>query len=377
MKTLKIALLLFIAATGVQQQAMAQVNRPSIKANSPKVSVKIDGKLWEARWNIEPQIQPDVFKTSAKEVVFYTDIDSISLRVDPNNPVDFNIVLNGRNAWTQVLYEPSRLAQLKHAAAYDAEDKQPIPAFTYQDKSSPELVALRETYKLDSIAGSGSEVSQFIHLMNWVHHQIRHDGHSENPTIKNTNALFQICLDENRGVNCRMLAMILNECYLAMGFKSRYITCMPKELKFDDCHVINMVYSETLKKWLWMDPTNNAYVMDETGMLLSVAEVRERLINDKTLILNPDANWNRKYSLTKADYLDQYMAKNLYRIEAPVYSQYNAETWATQQEVQYVQLVPMDAINQSPKKKVQTNPNTKVSFTNFLTNNPAIFWAQP
>lgn len=58
------------------------------------------------------------------------------------------------------------------------------------------------------------------------------------------------------------MAQMLNECYLAMGFKSRFITCMPKVM-INDCHVINAVYSNTLNKWLWMDPTFNAYVTDE------------------------------------------------------------------------------------------------------------------
>lgn len=65
---------------------------------------------------------------------------------------------------------------------------------------------------------------------------------------------------------------------------------MPK-YSIDDCHVINMVYLEAKKKWIWIDPTNNAYVMNEKGELLSIQEVRERLVADKPLLLNPDANW--------------------------------------------------------------------------------------
>ena len=53
--------------------------------------------------------------------------------------------------------------------------------------------------------------------------------------------------------------MLLNECYLAMGFKSRYVTCFPK-VYINDCHVINSVYSNTLHKWIWMDPTFAAFM---------------------------------------------------------------------------------------------------------------------
>ena len=152
---------------------------------------------------------------------------------------------------------------------------------------------------------------------------------------------------------------------------------MPRELKFDDCHVINMVYSTELKKWLWMDPTFNAYVMNEKGDLLGIEEVRERLIKEQPLILNPDANWNRKSSQTKEGYLKTYMAKNLYRLECPVASTYNTETTAEGKAMTYIQLVPLNALNQSPQKSEQRNEETKMTWTNYLTNNPKLFWASP
>ena len=43
--------------------------------------------------------------------------------------------------------------------------------------------------------------------------------------------------------------------------------------------------------------------MHENRELLSVHEVRERVINGKTLILNLDANWNHKESKTKENYI--------------------------------------------------------------------------
>jgi len=159
---------------------------------------------------------------------------------------------------------------------------------------NPNLVKIRTDFKLDSIAGNGNEVSKILNVLHWVHATIRHDGSSNNPTLKNAIDLIKVCKTEKRGVNCRMMATILNECYLAMGIKSRYITCMPKETEFDDCHVINMVYSNDLKKWIWIDPTFDAYVMNEKGELLGLGEVRERLINGKPLLLNPEANWNKK-----------------------------------------------------------------------------------
>ena len=119
-------------------------------------------------------------------------------------------------------------------SAKDAE----LPAFTYLEVNDPRLVHLRETLNLDSIAGHGDEISRIKNLCLWVHNTVRHDGSSDNPEQKNALALIRICKEQNRGVNCRMLATILNECYLAMGFKSRFVTCLPKSEDDPDCHCL-------------------------------------------------------------------------------------------------------------------------------------------
>ena len=269
--------------------------------------------------------------------------------------------------------QTSVLKKLKIAHEYNYEDERYTPKFAYQSKTEENLVKLREKFNLDSIAGQGSEVSKMINLMRWVHDIVRHDGSSDNPDSRNAMDLINICKVENRGVNCRMMASILNECYLSMGFKSRFVTCMPKETKFSDCHVINMVYSNDLRKWIWMDPTFCAYVMDEMGELLGLSEVRERLINGNTLILNPDANWNRQASQTKKDYLETYMAKNLYRMQCLAVSEYDSETRKKGKVRVYVELLPLDGIEQEPQK-VEDADN---GYTSYKTNNPNVFWAKP
>ena len=163
---------------------------------------------------------------------------------------------------------------LQQAEGYNRTETKPIcynesvtdtlPRFTYMNPNDSNLVQLRKHFNLDSIAGSGDEISKIKNLLYWVHNIVPHDGNSRNPEERNTIAMVELCKKENRGVNCRMMAQMLNECYLAMGFKSRFITCMPKVM-INDCHVINAVYSNTLDKWLWMDPTFNAYVTDEKG----------------------------------------------------------------------------------------------------------------
>lgn len=376
MKQLHFFTVLFTILVGFS--AIAQKKLPIIKANSTSVDIEEDTNLRKNAWRIVPEEKLDVYTTSAKKVTFYTDIDSISFSIEPNKQYDFIILLNGKDsARTQIKYKPSRLDILKGAEKYNYSDNRFIPKFNYQSKQDPKLIKIRKDLKLDSIAGKGNELSQIFNLLHWVHNLVKHDGSSTNPTLKNAIDLIKICKVERRGVNCRMLATILNECYLSMGINSRYVTCMPKETEFDDCHVITMVYSKDLKKWIWIDPTFDAYVMDEKGNLLGLFEVRERLIKGQLLVLNADANWNREILQSKEDYLENYMAKNLYRFQTPLISEYDTETWKSGKVVTYVELLPLDGIEQTPQKLEQLNNSTGVKFVYYKTNNPNLFWTIP
>ena len=229
--------------------------------------------------------------------------------------------------------------KLKDASSYWNGTTPEAIRFRYMEPNDSNLVFLRQHYKLDSIAGAGDELSKIKNLLHWVHEVVRHDGGSYNPEIKNTHAMIELCKKENRGVNCRMMAQMLTEVYLSMGFKARFVTCLPRDF-INDCHVITTVYSCTLNKWVWVDPTFDAYVTDENGTMLSISEVRSRLRKDLELRLNDYANWNHQIKQTKEDYLDRYMAKNLYYIECMEESRYNAETKEDGRTYRYYVLMP-------------------------------------
>ncbi|MFN8303012.1 MAG: transglutaminase domain-containing protein [Saprospiraceae bacterium] len=268
---------------------------------------------------------------------------------------------------------------LRHAAAYNPADARARPAFRYDSADKPELKALREKYRLDSVAGSGNDVSQVLNVLHWVHDLIPHDGEHGNPQQHNAQAMIEACRGGKRGLNCRGLATVLNECYLSLGFASRLVTCLPKDsLGIDpDCHVINIVFVPSLGKWIWVDPTYDAWLMNEKGELLDIAEVRERIILDQPLLLNPTANWNHRYSPDKTEYLYQYMAKNLYILQCPVESAWDLETPARGKTIQYVQLLPLDYFKQEPVVREYTDPESGVTYKFYNTNNPVSFWKHP
>ena len=257
--------------------------------------------------------------------------------------------------------------KLKNAKGYHRGTLPEGMKFSYMSPNHPDLVRLREKFNLDSVAGAGTEISKIKNLLHWVHNIVPHDGGSFNPEVMNTIAMVELCQKEKRGVNCRMLAQMLTEVYLAMGFKARFVTCMPRD-HVSDCHVITTVYSNTLSKWLWVDPTFEAYVMDENGVMLSIAEVRERLRNDQPLQLNEDANWNNRQKTYKEYYLDRYMAKNLYYLICMDYARFDAETVKEGRIYRYIALMPYDEINS------QTN---SIGWSILRVSDDEWFWQSP
>ena len=378
-KHLHVVAVLLLTAQLIQ----AQEKLPLIRATSKSVDIKDDNAYRKNAWTITPDAKPDVYTTAfskhVKKVTFYTDQDSISIAVKPNSYYLFNILLNNKDTALTGIFSYDTLGTLKKAAHYNVAEKRALPKFTYQSADNPNLTALRKAFNLDSIAGQGNEVSKILSLLHWIHNLVPHDGNHGNPAVMNAMNMIAVCKKENRGLNCRGLATVLNECYLSMGIKSRFVTCLPKDsLGIDnDCHVINMVYSTQLKKWLWIDPTFDAYIMNEKGDLLGIEEVRERIINNKPVLLNPEANWNHKVSQDKAYYLFSYMAKNLYLLECPLSSEYDTETRQDGKSISYMQLVPLDYFRKSLDMSSSTNNINKTTFVKYRTNNPNVFWQTP
>ena len=256
------------------------------------------------------------------------------------------------------------LSVLKKSAPYARNAVKKDNPFRYESKDSKCLSIVREYFNLDSVAGQGDELSKIINLLHFAHDNMRHDSGNRAFAEMDAIDLYNYCKTTGKGINCRQLAISLCEMYLSMGIPARYVTCMPADPLDYDCHVINSVWSSQLQKWLYIDPTMDAWVMDENGTMLSIAEVRERLIKDQPLVLCETANWNHENQQTKEYYLDYYMAKNLYYFVCKKYSRFNPESdYRPNPAEEDILLIPVGFVNDNWKCDT--------------TNDPDFFWAKP
>lgn len=89
-----------------------QQTLPIIKAHSKNVSINDGGFLDQNAWSLSPETKPDIYiadrSSKSKWVVFYTDIDSIKVKIKPGGSFDFIILLNGTDTcYTRILSSKS------------------------------------------------------------------------------------------------------------------------------------------------------------------------------------------------------------------------------------------------------------------------------
>jgi len=204
---------------------------------------------------------------------------------------------------------------LQNSPKYDkTESVSELNKLDFQTMKVSNAEHLRKYFNLDSVAGNGNEIERIKRVMSFVHNTIPHDGNHEVPPFKTWEELVKKTRAAGTGAHCGILAELLADCYKAIGIPAKRVICLPKTY-INDCHSIVSVWDKDTGKWIWMDPTNEAYVMDQQGNALGILEVRERLIDNLPLKINSDANWNHKSSVVIEDYIYNYMAKNLYYLK--------------------------------------------------------------
>ncbi len=258
------------------------------------------------------------------------------------------------------------LGKLKDYESYYYETNIPYEPFYYAPPSDSLLTLLRERYKLEKIAGSGDELSRIINLMNWVSSFTIYKG-GESVDVPR-NAVDLIPMARNKGVkmNCRLIATILNDVYLSMGFKARFVSCMPASISGTDYHVVNIVYAESLGKWIYMDASFNAWFKDMHNQPLGISEIRINLLNERPIYVHKSVNMNGA-KVKEADYIN-YMTRHMVRFYSPAHSEPNYDSKPGVKT--YYHLHPAGFF---PNLGTEITPHVQ----RIYMSNPDIFWAAP
>ena len=105
--------------------SFAQTNLPVVKATSKRISIKDGNQFNKNSWTLSSTARPDVYTAQRtrkpKWVTFYTDIDSIKVKVKPGTRYNFVILFNGKDScFTQIASAvPPEDKTLRKVAASD------------------------------------------------------------------------------------------------------------------------------------------------------------------------------------------------------------------------------------------------------------------
>lgn len=95
---MKISLIFILGFVTICQ---SQIKIPAIKASSKTCYIK-EGNEEKTKWNLDPKTKPDLYVTNksprGKTVTFYTNQDSLTVKLKPGQKSDFVVVLNEKDS---------------------------------------------------------------------------------------------------------------------------------------------------------------------------------------------------------------------------------------------------------------------------------------
>ena len=151
--------------------------------------------------------------------------------------------------------------------------------------------------------------------MTWVNKFSADYGMATNmPTHRSAFFLLNEKTENKILLNCRCCAIILNDIFLSLGIKSKFITCRAKDPYDPECHVTNNVYIPELNKWILIDSAIQAIIMNIKGEFLGVQELRKYIKEEEQIVFMK--NLKVKNLPLNNSRFEKYLAKNLYCFSA-------------------------------------------------------------
>ena len=221
---------------------------------------------------------------------------------------------------------------------------------------------IRDYFQLDSLIKESNNTWDATLRIAQIAASIKHDNPDPRPTKYNAIDLWEWAKKNPNGFNCRTHSIMLHELLLSVGIANRVITCSPKDTTDRDCHVVNSVWLPEKNKWVMVDSDKHAYCTDKNGNLLSLEEMRDRIIMQEYINFNSFT----VDSINRKDLLHYYWAKNLYYFDAIEKQTYNVES-TPGNNYRKIYLVP-----QKPDAPKSFRPQYDV-----LTTDVDKFWAEP
>ena len=203
----------------------------------------------------------------------------------------------------------------------DIVDNNYRPLFEFGNREDKELSEVREFFGLnDLVNDTDDDLTKMFKLIEHAYKVLHFEGQDlkEKRYDKYTpqQIIDQAHKDRSR-LNCRYIALIYTQMALSIGLVARFVSCLPMDLRFTECHCVTEIYIRKLKKWVGSDAAFGVHYYDKAGIPLNLQEMRQMMVNGIMPRLHvKDAA--EKIFLTK------YWIKNIFRFRYLKNNCYNA-----------------------------------------------------
>jgi len=282
-------------------------NKPLLMATSERADIAIGSDWYENRWRISPQIERDSMKLSLygknESFAFRTDKDSLRFTIRPGETKSFYVKLgDAAPANTFISAVPYQWDKI----SYDNAKRNTNLKLSFENRDHLYFDSLRKTYPIaDLIAGEKSDTEKVLAILNWTHHQWKHDG-GNSPKGSDGISILNEAKAGGR-FPCFAYAIVLRDQLTAYGFPSRVLYLKTKDAenrKGSPGHVATEVYLKDLKKWIFIDGQFNIMPM-LNGKPLNAVEFQQALSSnyEKVVMKSLDKVSKRSYTEFVYDYL--------------------------------------------------------------------------
>lgn len=182
-------------------------------------------------------------------------------------------------------------------------------AITYKI-DSVEFKELKEKYHLEDLVGL-SDFQTCENVLKWVNKNIIHTGNYDGSDRQDALTLLARAYQTQKGINCLSLSIVLCECLLALGIRTRVVYMMPEDVEDGDNHVVVESYISELSKWVMLDATYGSYCYDAHGTILNLREIREVINTGIDYVFSDLLNYNGETNLDIED-IKAYYKKNVF-----------------------------------------------------------------
>ena len=182
-------------------------------------------------------------------------------------------------------------------------------SFVYEFEYLPYYNELLEKFGLNKIAGKGNQFEKVLSLMQWLTNNTQYCGYSSlTPCVPEEILNYSFGKGFSGSINCANKAILLSDFLMSVGifalpvWLENFVMDIESDYFCDGkCHCVVHVYINELNKWIMVDPSFNAYFVDQTNAPLHLVEIANSLQANGIIKL-------AQYSLNGTDFFKEKYA---------------------------------------------------------------------